>query len=167
MAYVIDGTIGVDLTKLVAGTSTDGDGAPFTLGTQVRGTDGTVWMFVQAGAALSQYGFVAIDENFQANPINAARTTEGQLVGVAQVAFADNDFGWVARAGSGTIKGLVRSACASGVALYTDVSAAGFLDDSATATQNLIEGVVILTTQTSTTGQEGGASLILSYPHFR
>lgn len=168
MPHVTSGALGVNLALTYAGTTTDGAGAPFSMGQIVEGTDATIWVFVQAGAAISQYAFVAIDENFQAQPITGARVTEGQRVGVAQVAFADNEFGWVAISGSGSIKGLVRSSCASGVPLYTDVSGAGFLDDSATATQALIEGVVILTTQSSSTAQEGsGVSLILSYPRYR
>lgn len=159
---------GCALDTVTAGTTTDGAGAPIQLGTRCLGNDGTEWMFVQAGAAISQYMFVAIDAAFQAYPVNSARVIEGMSVGVAQIAFADNDFGWVCLTGGGTVKGLVRGSCASGVPLYTDVSASGFLDDSATATQSLIVGLVTLTTQASTTAQEGsGASLQLSWPHGR
>lgn len=158
---------GVSLTTTTTGTTTDGEDAKFTLGTIGIGNDGSQWIYVQAGAAISQYAGVAINGAFQANPVTGALMTEGLQFGIAQVAFADNEFGWVCTRGSGTQKVLVRSACASGVPLYTDVSAAGFLDDSATATQALIEGLVILTTQTSTTGQEGGASVVMTYPRSR
>jgi hypothetical protein len=145
--FITSGLAGCALDTVTAGTTTDGAGAPIALGTRAEGNDGTEWIHVQAGAALSAYMFVAIDAAFQAYPINNARVIEGMMVGVVQMAFADND---------------------SGVPLYTDVSASGFLDDSATATQSLIEGLVTLTTQGSTTAQEGsGASLQLSWPRGR
>jgi hypothetical protein len=166
--YVISGLLGATPDRTTTGTTTDGQNAQFKLGTVAKGTDGTEWMYVQAGSIISQYMWVAVDANGQAALLNVTNAGRGHRVGVAQVAFADNDFGWVALSGQGTVKGLVRSSCASAVALYTDVSASGFLDDSATATQALIEGVVIITTQGSTTAQEGsGASLIVSYPRNR
>jgi hypothetical protein len=166
--FITSGLAGCALDTVTAGTTTDGAGAPIALGTRAEGNDGTEWIHVQAGAALSAYMFVAIDAAFQAYPINNARVIEGMMVGVVQMAFADNDFGWACLTGGGSVKGLVRGSCASGVPLYTDVSASGFLDDSATATQSLIEGLVTLTTQGSTTAQEGsGASLQLSWPRGR
>ena len=159
---------GVSLTTTTAGTTTNGEDAKWTLGTQGIGNDGSEWLYVQANGAISQYAGVAVDGAFQAASVTTALMAEGLTFAVAQVAFADNEFGWVCTQGSGTQKVLVRGSCASGVPLYTDVSAAGFLDDSATATQSLIEGIVILTTQGSTTAQEGaGASVVMTYPRSR
>ena len=64
MAYVTDGTLGIDLAATTAGTTTDGADAKFTLGKRVTCTDGSVWVYVQAGAAITQYYTVAIDENY-------------------------------------------------------------------------------------------------------
>lgn len=159
---------GVLLEALTPGTAVDGENAKFTLGLRGRGNDGSEWVYVQANGALSQYFCVAISGAFQASPVNNARMVQGYEVGFAQVAFADNDFGWVCTRASGVQKVLTRGSCVSGVPLYTDASASGFLDDSATATQSLIEGVVILTTRASTTGQEGaGDSILATFPHTR
>ena len=168
--YITDSVSVHSPDSTVAGTTTDGAGAPLTLGTRVTGNDGTVWVYAQAGSAIGKYFAVAISGSFQAALLNVTNANLGYYIGFAQCAFADNDFGWFALAGTGSNFGIkVRSSCAAGVALYTDVSASGFLDDSATATQALIEGVVILTLQSSSTvqsfvtaGAEVGATAVVS-----
>lgn len=168
--YLTDGTTAHSPDSTVAGTTTDGAGAPYALGTRCVGNDGTVWVYGQAASAIGKYFAVALTGAYQASLLNATNAGQGFLIGFAQCAFADNDFGWFALAGTGSNFGIkVRSSCASGVPLYTDVSASGFLDDSATATQALIEGVVILTLQSSSTvqsfvtaGAEVGATAVVS-----
>jgi hypothetical protein len=168
--YLTDGKTAQSPDVTVAGTTTDGAGAPVALGTRATGNDGTVWVYAQAGSAIGKYFAVAISGSFQATLLNITNANLGYEIGFAQAAFADNDFGWFALAGSGSNLGIkVRSSCAAGVPLYTDVSASGFLDDSATATQALIEGVVILTLQSSSTvqsfvtaGAEVGATAVVS-----
>ncbi len=168
---ITDGLVGgngPDATT--AGTSTDGVNAVFALGQRCEGNDGTVWVYAQAGSAIGKYFNVSISPLFQATLLNATNAALGNLVASAQCAFADNDFGWFALAGTGSNLGIkVRASCAAGVPLYTDVSASGFLDDSATATQALIEGVVIVTLQSSSTvqsfvtaGAEVGATAVVS-----
>jgi hypothetical protein len=141
-AHAIDGTLGVDLDAVVAGTTTDGVNALFALGTRVKGTDGTEWCYVQAGAAVTQYDCVGIDENYQASPMTKTIADDGWLVGFAQVAFADNELGWVALEGS-NIKCRLKDACAPDVTLYSTGSA-GMLDDTS-ASQTAINGVVAVT----------------------
>lgn len=139
MAYVTSGMVGVSLTELTAGTTTDGAGAKFALGTVVNGTDRTQWTYVQAGAAIGQYDWVAIDENFQAVKGTKALADAGHQVGFAQVAFADNDMGWVCTSGANITVNTLAS-CAADVQLYTS-GTAGSLDDTS-ASQTLIRGVV-------------------------
>lgn len=148
MAYVTSGLVGVDLTKLTEGTTTNGEGAEFALGTRVTGTDGSHWVYVQAGAAITQYYAVAIDENFQAVALTKALADAGHQVGFAQVAFADNDMGWVCVHGPGNITIRVAASCAADVQLYT-TGTGGVLDDTS-ASQTLIRGVVIVTAATNT-----------------
>lgn len=128
----VDGTIGVAL-----GT-THGD-PQFTLGEHVRGNDGTEWVYVQANGAITQYDCVAIDENFQAAPMTKALADAGHQVGFAQVAFANDAYGWVAIRGA-DLGCRLKDACAADVALYTTASP-GMLDDTA-ASQTLINGAV-------------------------
>lgn len=139
MAYVTSGMVGVDLTKQTAGTTTDGAGAEFALGTQVTATDGQVWVYAQAGGAITAYDWVAIDENFQMVAGTKALADAGHAVGFAQAAFDDNDMGWVCVHGKNISVNTLAS-CAPDVQLYTS-GTAGKLDDTS-ASQTLIRGVV-------------------------
>ena len=148
MAYATSGIVGVDLSRTFDGTTTDGAGAPFTLGTRITATDGSHWVFVQAGAAITLYDCVGIDENFQATAITKTNADAGYQVGFAQVAFDDNDFGWVAVHAPGNITVRCAGSCAADVQLYT-TSTAGVLDDTS-ASQTLIRGVVLVSTNGTT-----------------
>lgn len=148
MAYVTDGTLGINLAETTSGTTTDGAGAKFTLGKRVTATDGSNWVYVQAGAAITQYYTVAIDENYQAVHVTTALAAAGHQIGFAQVAFSDNDFGWVCVHAPGNINIRLAASCAADVQLYT-TSTAGVLDDTS-ASVTLIRGVVAVVAASNT-----------------
>ena len=121
------------------------------LGDTAKGTDATEWMYVQANGAITQYDFVGIDENFQAASLTTAMVGDGWYIGVAQVAFSDNDYGWVATRGS-NINGNFLTTVAADVALYSS-GTAGSLDDlSSNGTK--IDGIVCVTGTTEATNAE-------------
>lgn len=148
MAFVTGGTLGIDLAATTAGTTTNGANAKFRLGQTVLGSDGSRWVYVQAGEAITQYMTVAIDEDFQAKKITKTLADAGHQVGFAQVGFADNDFGWVCVHGPGNITVRVLASCAADVQLYTS-GTAGILDDTS-ASQNLVRGVVLVVAASAT-----------------
>lgn len=148
MAHITSGLAGANLTKLTAGTTTDGAGAEFALGTTAIASDGSEWQYVQAGAAITIYSWVAIDENFQAVMGTKALADVGHGVGFAQVAFADNDLGWVCIKAGGNINVRLLNSCAADVQLYTS-GTAGILDDTS-ASQTLIRGVVAVVAASNT-----------------
>jgi hypothetical protein len=149
MAFNTDGMIGVDYTRLTAGTGSSFDqGGQFALGTRTSGTDGSEWVYVHAGAAITQYSWVAIDENYEAVMGTKALADVGHQVGFAQVAFADNDFGWVAVHAPGNVNVRLLASCAPDVQLYTS-GTSGALDDTS-ASQTLIRGVVTIAASTNT-----------------
>lgn len=148
MAYVTSGMAGVSLTKLTTGTTTDGAGAEFALGTKVNATDGSEWVYVQAGAAITIYSCVTIDENFQAVMCTKALVDAGHSIGFNQVAFADNDMGWVCTHANGNINVRLFTSCAADVQLYT-TGTAGILDDTS-ASQTLIRGCVAVVAASAT-----------------
>lgn len=126
--------VGIDLEA----TPTD---AEHTLGFVVDGNDNTRWVYVQASGAINQYDFVTLDENFQATALADAGGAAGHVLGVAQVAFADNDYGFVAIEGT-NIKGNFKASCAAdNESLYTNTTS-GHLDDASTADAILVVGVV-------------------------
>ena len=139
MAHITSGRAGIDLTA----TPTTLD---FTLGQVETGTDGSRWIYVQASGAITAYDAVAIDENYQAAALTKTLADAGHRIGFAQVAFTDNDYGWVALEGS-NISVRVAVSCAADVSLYTTATA-GVLDDTS-ASQTKISGAVIVTAGTS------------------
>jgi hypothetical protein len=137
MATVTSGLLGVSIAATPSANDTG-----HTLGTRVTATAGQTYMYVKAGSAITQYAVVAVDEDYNAYPINKTRADDGWHIGAAQVAFASGDYGWVAISGSEvTISAL--GSCAADVALYTS-GTAGALDDTATS-QTKIDGIVLVT----------------------
>lgn len=161
MAYVTSGQIGINLSETTAGTTTDGADALFTLGQIVSASDSSMWQYVQAGEAIDQYMCVAIDENFQAKKVTTALAAAGHGIGFAQVAFDDNDFGWVCVHGPGNINVRLLNSCAADVQLYTS-GTAGVLDDTS-AGVTLIRGVVAVVAASNTSA--GNRECIAVYPN--
>lgn len=156
MAFLTNGFIGASLAR-------SDDTQQHRLGELAPGDNGSVWMYVQASTTITQYYVVAIDEDFKANHITAAMATANHSIGGAQIGVDGGDYFWALMSGRGGYLAAVDSSCAADVALYTSVSNAGRLDDSVTATQCLITGIRIVTTQASTTGT-AGTEAIFTWP---
>ena len=115
---------------------------------RAMGSSNSEWVYVQASGAIAQYACVAIDEDGTARQITDTLAATSQLVGFAQIAFADNEYGWVATKGS-DISVLVKASCAADAILFTTASA-GVLDDaSASAGSMQIHGVVAVAAATA------------------
>lgn len=143
MAFVTS-CLGIDLTK----TPTV---AEHPLGLRVAATDNQEYVYVQANGAITQYDAVGIDENYQAAALTDAMAADGWFIGFAQVAFADNDYGFVATKGS-NVRVRVAANCAADVPLYTTATA-GVLDDASTGVTN-IDGIVAVAAVTAATNTE-------------
>ncbi len=147
MANITDGKIGVDLTKVTAGTSTDGAGAEFALGTKATGTDGGEWVYVQAGAAIStttdEPFVLAVDENYQAVKITKTLASAGHMIAVAPPQIlADNAMFWAQTRGTNfNVK--VAVSCAADVNLWTTATA-GVLDDTSGGSHVAVLGIKIV-----------------------
>lgn len=106
------------------------------------------WVFVRAGAAIAQYAWVGIDGAGAALELTTTTYATSAQIGVAQVAFASADYGWVwvgGESGGGTgiaIKGKVAASYVA-FALINTTGTAGVADDAAT---KILGGVVGLTT---------------------
>jgi hypothetical protein len=139
MAHLTSGLIGPSVST----TTTDQN---IQLGTRSIGTDGTVWVYVQASGAITQYDCVAIDENYQAATVTSALAGAGHTPGFAQVAFADNEYGWVALEGS-NISVRANISCAADALLYVGCTAisAGVVDDASVTGRVTLQGVVLVT----------------------
>jgi len=170
MAYVTDGSLGVDLTRVTAGTTTDGEDAEFTLGTTCKGTDGQEYVYVQAGAAIStttdEPYALAIDENYQAVKLTKALANVGHAIAWApEQIIADNAFFWAIKRGSNfNVK--VGVSCAADTTLFT-TGTAGVLDDTSGGSSNPpVLGVVLVVAASAS--QSAGSTVreaLATYPH--
>lgn len=159
MPYLTSPILGVNVAVTKAGTTTNGAGAEFALGTTVNFSDGVRYMYVQANGALTQYDAVGVDEDFQAAALDKTIADDGWEIGFAQIAFADNEFGWIAMSGSNIS---LRTAASSVVdsALYTSTTA-GVLSSLTNTSGTKIDGVVaVVSAGTQITAVE----IIATYP---
>lgn len=159
MARTTTPIAGVDLTQTIAGTGTSLDqGNQFALGTRVQATDGQEYIYVHAAQTITQYYFVAVDENYEASLLGAAEAGDGWSIGVAQTALSNNDFGWVAVRGH-NLTGAVAASCAADVAMYTSGSD-GIVDDGTGGTA--LSGIVVVTSNGTTL--TATTEVLLTYP---
>jgi hypothetical protein len=127
-----------------------------TVGSLVEGD----FVFVQADGAIDQYGFVKIEADGQAAMLTTTNAgSNALLVGVAQVAAADNEYLWVwigGPMGGGVGKGIRGKVAANFVAKanLNTTATAGVADDASTT---LIKGGVGLASTTPAAAVELGS----------
>jgi len=106
------------------------------------------FMFVQADGAIDQYAFVVITNAGQADMMTTTTATSGNLlVGIAQVAAADNEYLWVfvgGVGGAGTGSGIKGKYINYTALANTNTTATDGVADDASTT--LVKNVVGLTT---------------------
>jgi len=109
------------------------------------------FVFVQADGAIDQYGWVKIEQDGQAAMLTTTNAgSQGLLIGVAQVAFANDEYGWVwvgGLNGGGVGKGIKGKLAASYVAkanLFTTATA-GVADDASTTKISYVVGLAATT----------------------
>lgn len=130
MATVTTGLIGVNLN---AYEST----AQFPTGTQVMGTDGSLFEYVNTLSAVAAFNAVGIDESGNASNLTTTLAATVKKVGVAQISIAVSCYGWVQRTGKLNVN--VAANCNDFVSLFTTATA-GVLDD-ATISECLVLGL--------------------------
>jgi hypothetical protein len=142
------GSFGVNYTRAWTGSEGPLPAALMDVGSSPVGE----FVFVQASGAIDQYAFVVIENDGQAAMLTTTNAgSNGLLVGVAQVAAADNEYLWVwvgglagGGAGSG-IKGKAAASYAAKANLYTTATA-GVADDATGTTKiSYVVGLETLT----------------------
>lgn len=131
MATITSSMIGVNLNAY--------DAAPgaFAKGTQVLGTDGSLFEYVNALSAIPAYNAVVIDDSGNASNITTTNAAEYKKVAVAQISIAVSCYGWVQRSGKMSVNVLAN--CQDFVPLFTTATA-GQLDD-VTVSECLVLGL--------------------------
>lgn len=141
--------------------------ALFKPGTVTRDNLGGNWEYVKANEAITVYSVVHISA--AAIPLIemteiADMNTGSKKLGVAQVAFAQNEYGWVWRGpGGGVGYGIkVRSENQTAGTLCHPLSGTAGAVDDANVDEGVIAGLVTLTTTTTITAVECFATTLLT-----
>lgn len=153
-------TVGANVDFTFTGTTTDGQNAPFALGTIVEG-DGVRYRFVQANGVIStttnEPYAVLIDENNQATKATTANALERHELGIApRLVISDNDFFW-ARTFGKPIPLRVAASATLNASLRTTTTA-GRLGTASTASSVVYAGCVIVVAA-SASGASSGSTI--------
>lgn len=158
------GLIGANVDRVSSGTTTDGAGAEFPLGTRVHGPDNCEYVYCQAAAALlattTAANALAIDENYQASLMTTALASAGHELGFApQLVIADNDFFWARVNGSNFN---IRAAASAAADTYLRTTAtAGLLGTASTASAVVFTGVVLVVAASASTSAANSVREVL------
>jgi hypothetical protein len=133
-------------------------GKGFGLGDFHRDDVGRAFIYVQASAAIAASDVVQITSDYAVANVTTANGLRGTKIGVAPVAFASGEFGWVQVDGPATVNVLAN--CAANVRLNTTATA-GKLDDDGTAGSRHIQGIALTTANGAGTNARAA---IIYYP---
>jgi hypothetical protein len=117
-------------------------------------------VYVQASATIAQYDVVTYDETYYTTvaPVSTSNDARGDKLGVAAVAFADNEYGWLQIYGPCTLN--VLASCNPNVELTTSATG-GSLDDATTSSLVVADGIVTTAASVSAAAAQAG---ILNFP---
>ena len=149
--------IGTKVDSVIATASHIPEGRGFKVGTRVTTHDGKSYIYAQSASAIAQYNVVAV--NLSTGIAAALSTTTApaaEAIGVAQIAIASGEYGWVQTYGRGKVK--VLGACVKNINLWTTATA-GSLDD-ATASTYMVMGINLLSTNPSATATALSAFIV-------
>lgn len=135
------------------------NGKGWALGDRYVDYAGKEWIFVQASGAIAQYEVVTLTSAFAAVGISTSNDARGNILGVAPVAFASSDYGWVQIKGACTMN--VKASCAANVRINTTATA-GYPDDDGTVGSMQLQGIYLTTARAASDGSAPG---ILNYPY--
>ena len=137
------------------------NGKGFNPGDVIEDGSGKTWVYVKATAAITIYDTVVYDETYTTvvAPLSTSNDARGDKLGVAAVAFASGEYGFLQIYGPCTIN--VASAVAANAQLTT-TSIVGVLDDSTTASQIVAEGIFVTTANTASL--VATAAAVLNWP---
>ncbi len=136
----------------------------FSLGQVAKGTDGSEWVYVLAGGAITQGDVVLITNTgslWTANSVTntLAASKLGDYLAVASLStVASGSYGWVQRSGKCAGISVIASTTAN-VTMYTTTTAGKLSSASVASTTSIASGIVLATAGTTATVQA-----ILNFP---
>lgn len=141
MAFATGSKLGVDLNNA---SSTQ----QFTLGDRTSGSQDTMWVYIEAGNALSTGHLCTMTTGFTATPAltAAALTAANAMMVFPQSAFTSGQFGWACYHGNNVYARVSGTTSLSGV-LYVAVTSGVLHTTSASST---VAGVAMIANVSST-----------------
>ena len=149
------------MTNIIgANTASTSTTTTFGVGDQYEDQNGNYWVYVKASGAILQYDVVTYDETYNTvvAPVSTSNDARGDKIGVAAVAFASGEYGWLQVYGPCTMN--VLASCAANVRLNTTATAGGADDDGTTGSIQL-EGIYLTAARTASSGSAAG---VLNFP---
>lgn len=130
------------------------------LGQIAEGVDNRKFVYVQANGAIVVNAACGVDEDFQAAELTTTTAAGAHLIAwAADVAFADNDYGWLTTSGT-NFSGLAADNSTADTQLYTTATDGTLSTDSSTGNPLAVNGVVFV----AVTSGGGASQLIATYP---
>ncbi len=136
---------------------TDGTTASFDVGTRIESANGE-WIYMLANGAVSAGDLVAINSSGTGTRATATLAATGSELAFAQYAFADTEYGWVAKNGNPLTVQVSATSTLQAV-LYV-ATTSGKL--STTASSGTLAGIALLTA--STTAVAASYLAIVTWP---
>lgn len=124
--------VGVDVLKVTSSPL-------FALGTQAEGAYGQRYVYCLSSGSLALGALAAIDEAFTARGATTALSKEASGPGWPQVAFATDQYGWIATAGR-KLYGKQKDGTAANAQLFTSTSVGIMGSDASTGAPSMIVG---------------------------
>ena len=143
----------------------------FSVGTVCIDNCGGQWLYVRAAETLTVYSLCHVTNasiilgTWKAELTEAADIATGpKFIGLNQVAFATDEYGWIARGpGGGLGRGIkVRAENATAGALLTPLSGTAGAVDDANVDEGVLAGLTTLVTTTTITATEVQLTTILA-----
>lgn len=154
MAVSSSSKVGVDLANA-------SDTSQFTLGDRTSGTQDTMWVYIEAAAALTTGMACTITTGFTATPAvtSAGQSAANAMLVFPQTSFTSGYFGWAAYHGN-NIYIRVSGTCNASAQLYIATTSGVLHSTSASST---IQGVVMIA-NTSATATNQAVLANLTWP---
>ncbi len=136
---------GIDTSLVIAST-----GPPaFKVGALGMDSDSNIFQYVHANGVAVVGDVMIIDEAFEADQLEVANSAEGTgaylPLGVAVVALADNEFGWVQR--NGIVAAINVATSAAVHEQLNSTATVGRIDDNALAGSEYLLGISLTTAE--------------------
>lgn len=150
-------------SKLGADVNNASSTAQFTPGDRTSGTQDTMWVYIEAGAALATGKLCILTTGFTATPAHtsAGQAAANQFIAFPQTSFTSGQFGWACYHGNNVYVQVSGTTNASAVLYLATIS--GVLHS--TSASSTLAGVILLA-NTSATATNQAVLANLTWPRF-